>query len=824
MDIQFNNFLVDRQNAYGYEGHLPAEKLLDKIISHAGRVGYHCPFNLEPRDNFNGYQGARVPAFNYVWFDLDHEDTDGQLALDQAKEFIKWMGIEDASIWYSGSKGFHIGIHKSYLEIPNTIAVDKFLKNLATNLKTKFSTIDTSVYNPNRKFRAPWSKHEKTGRYKVKVNFEELMMVNDIQYFKDAGEKLPNPIPTFDDLRINEDRNALPQFKEFFNMRTSNEVVSGEAAAIEHNDFQKFDKKVCIKRLLDKRCNEGSRHETSLILISDMFQTGKHFDECMKIMVEWCGKNGMVNERLAEIKNLVSNVYSGKHKYNYGCKTCSIKAAQCSAKCGIFKKIPLEQRPNPIDGPNQRPVEIISNLKYVKQYENGIKPLPLTYNRYGKEEMPDELVCAGEIYNYFKNILIKQDTNIFKYTGKYWKEFEQKDHDNISKLIQVLCSEKAKDGYIKAVKNQLLSLIDHAPDGVNMFSPNPYICNFNNGSLHVIRENKKWRFEFREHNKLDYCNYVNDLDYDETRSIKNKDFLDTIDLILKGDPEKEDKIRVIKQMYGACLAPIYPRFFMVYGPAGKGKSTIIIPAKKMMNDKNISSLPPNKFNDFNMETMIGKLVNIDSDIPINEAIDDANLKKVEDRIPIYIDRKHMKGVYVPPPAIHIFGGNDIPATLERGSGAHDRRWTFLNLSYFEMPAKYDKDKANDMFEASPQGIINFALEGLEDILNSDGHYFNPKSGLERIKQWGEESDFVAQFIAAVKDNDVPGIKYDDTKHIKRGDLWTKYVEWHSKARNKVPNISNTKFYRVIHEKGHRLKTIQGVHVFEGFCIIGGYDL
>lgn len=173
------NYFVTSLSAKGTEGHCDAAQLRSLIQKHNGSEAYHCAFDLLSENLVGGsvaeYRGIHRGAMGRVWFDFDSHDG-GQLALDDARRFVAFLNVPDLDIYFSGSKGFHIGVPQGYFGIEACEDFGKRIHAIAKKLKEQFPTLDTAVFNPNRKFRAPGSKHPKTGKYKVKLNSLEGTM------------------------------------------------------------------------------------------------------------------------------------------------------------------------------------------------------------------------------------------------------------------------------------------------------------------------------------------------------------------------------------------------------------------------------------------------------------------------------------------------------------------------------------------------------------------------------------------------------------------------------------------------------------------------
>ena len=104
-------------------------------------------------------------------------DLDSKTDLNQAKNdsievcnrlMAKNISPEDIQVYFSGSKGFHVIVTTN-----SELTVDKF-KLYTRTIASGLTTFDKSVSDPSRILRVPFTKHDKTKRYKTPFTVEEL--------------------------------------------------------------------------------------------------------------------------------------------------------------------------------------------------------------------------------------------------------------------------------------------------------------------------------------------------------------------------------------------------------------------------------------------------------------------------------------------------------------------------------------------------------------------------------------------------------------------------------------------------------------------------
>lgn len=453
----------------------------------------------------------------------------------------------------------------------------------------------------------------------------------------------------------------------------------------------------------------------------------------------------------------------------------------------------------------------------------GIEPLKHTEQK----KIPPDGLIALYVAEFLSKNTIKFGRDVFTYNGKHLVHWSDADHDALQTTIQYITHGELSASRAKALTNSIISFLPAAER--NPFEGNPYIANFLDGTLELTEVKTKKRLVFREHRLTDYCLSVIPMNYNVDRDKRNYLVEKMLVDVTGGD---NDKIRAIKQMYGAILIPFKPRLFMLVGQGGSGKSTVILVGAALRDKSSVSNCDPANWSGFNMAPMVGKLVNIDTDIRKDKPIPDDLIKKIQDRVPMHIDRKYAAPIFAYIPALHIFGANEMPATLEYGSGAHDRRWTILRFEAFDGQNNTNMDFARHIFNDCPEGVLNLALEGLEDLIEMDA-YFVPDSSRKEVAKWQLSPDSVGQFIEEAKlpmtdrdGNPIPG-KYvplevktmdlrlhyephDDKAKVERKALWNIFSEWHREAYNRPPALGRNKFYDALAKLGFKIKAIEGI--------------
>ena len=151
-----------------------------------------------------GYCGACYCPF--IWFDIDRGNlTDAQKDAARLVEYLTQTPADSDSdsglivpdtesilIFFSGSKGFHVGVPiavfgdgaKPGKEFPGQY------KRAALEVARRAGVaVDRSVYDRQRLFRCPNTKHSKSGLFKIPLSFFELTACKTIDEIKQRAQR-----------------------------------------------------------------------------------------------------------------------------------------------------------------------------------------------------------------------------------------------------------------------------------------------------------------------------------------------------------------------------------------------------------------------------------------------------------------------------------------------------------------------------------------------------------------------------------------------------------------------------------------------------------
>lgn len=445
-----------------------------------------------------------------------------------------------------------------------------------------------------------------------------------------------------------------------------------------------------------------------------------------------------------------------------------------------------------------------------------IAPLPLRVNKRGLPQLPLQQGVAAYVREYFAGDILKESADVFKWTGTHWTSWEPQSFKDF--CINAVCRAAGPDAsydYARSVYGLILAGLPEVPQGMSLYKQVLQVCNFLDGTLWLnSRPGGHQELEFLPHRKQDYITWVLPYEYNAPRE-PNTVFREWLDRCFEGDPQKEEKISTLAQIGGACLIPVNPITGIFFGEAGTGKSTFAMLCERFVGPANASTVPLDRLSDQKMaEDLIGKRVNIDTELNQDKRIDGAMLKRITDRRGVVMNRMYKKSISAVLPAVHIYCGNVLPKGIDGTSSAMDRRLTIVEFINQINQEGMKLDYVSRILEAGAGDILGFFLDGLKQVIQNEGRYLNP--GKLLLKEWKIENNAVAQFLVGIEENEVENLRLKEGSEIERKLLWESFQKFEPQKSKVYTRIG---FYAQC-RKIFREKTIKGVKYFEGIEAVG----
>lgn len=155
--------------------------------------------HVKATGGIKGHKGKHY--CDYILIDVDSEDL-GK-AKEDAVQVINVLSSEfglspyDLFIWFSGNKGFHIAIvDKIYGKLNPDENISDMVKSFVRKFFSHIPSVDLAIYENHRIIRVENSLNEKSGLYKIQLNYDELasMSCEDIKEIANAPREIERQV------------------------------------------------------------------------------------------------------------------------------------------------------------------------------------------------------------------------------------------------------------------------------------------------------------------------------------------------------------------------------------------------------------------------------------------------------------------------------------------------------------------------------------------------------------------------------------------------------------------------------------------------------
>lgn len=324
--VQNNTF---RRNIFGEQN--------DENIINSFESDTYCTIYKYDNENIDS---CNFIAPLYLDLDIDNIEEDYNKLIRDLKILVHKLVTEfhveqnDIQIYFSGSKGFHLIISENIFGFEPGRTLNKDLKKVAVYLKayTLTKCIDTKIYDYKRLFRINNTINSKTGLYKVRISYDDLidMSYNDlIEYASKPKDIEPNEY-LYNDKASESFANLIEKLnkrdREKINIQVAKEYI------------RKKELLPCVKYILQNGSPNGQRNNSTIALANSLFQVGYNQDEVIEIITTW---NETKNEEPLpdrEIRATIKSAYNNsKQNIYYGCSSFR-ELDVCVKGCPIYKR------------------------------------------------------------------------------------------------------------------------------------------------------------------------------------------------------------------------------------------------------------------------------------------------------------------------------------------------------------------------------------------------------------------------------------------------------------------------------------------------------
>ena len=237
---------------------------------------------------------------------------------------------------------------------------------------------------------------------------------------------------------------------------------------------------------------------------------------------------------------------------------------------------------------------------------------------------------------------------------------------------------------------------------------------------------------------------------------------------------REQDVPLIQEMFGFCLVRKYflKKAYMLLGRTDAGKTKLLQLLHSFLGDKNCSSVSLHRLMENNFMTwkLHGKLANISSESSSKSILNDDLFKSLVGDDALTADRKFKEAIGFFNYAKILNACNELPKAYTYDL-AFFNRWILTTFpNQFKVKKEYDlcseeEKKKDKIFLANPNilddlidigemtGLLNWALEGLQRLLEKGEFSYNKTAEEIKIEWLRESNSFEAFFIDSMEETD-----------------------------------------------------------------------
>ncbi len=243
------------------------------------REGFLSPFQYDDairdrstdaggRLDVRGFDGQCWSRF--VWFDIDR-DGDIDAATKDARRLalglIERYRLDESEllVFFSGSKGFHVGLPTSLFDSSPAVAFNQAVRKLAEGLAASVGVvIDPAIYSKVQPLRAPNSRHGKTGHHKRFVTFDELLKLKPTAIVANAARPIEFELPDAPEI----DERAVADW------RAACDRVNQQAEAVKTLATDRTELNRSTLEFIRDGADEGDRHRMLYSAAANLAELG----------------------------------------------------------------------------------------------------------------------------------------------------------------------------------------------------------------------------------------------------------------------------------------------------------------------------------------------------------------------------------------------------------------------------------------------------------------------------------------------------------------------------------------------------------------------
>ncbi len=260
--------------------------------------------------------------------------------------------------------------------------------------------------------------------------------------------------------------------------------------------------------------------------------------------------------------------------------------------------------------------------------------------------------------------------------------------------------------------------------------------------------------------------------------------------------EDVEVVQLFTEIFGYLLFKqnFLDKSFLLVGPGGNGKSTLLNMMANFVGEDNVSSVSlPGLSERFNLAELHNKLLNAGDDIPIQSIKDASNFKKLSTGERITAERKGQDPFQFRNYAKLVFSANAIPRWFENSNGIFDRLVLVpLNAQLRNNPKRDPFLEQKVTTDEARSHLLNLAIKALGQLLHRR-HFTIPAVSSQKMEEFKEDNDPMISFM-----NDV------EIEGRTTAEVYTDYQQWCEVEGFKYP-LTRRQFTTSLQSNGYEIR-------------------
>lgn len=338
--------------------------------------------------------------------------------------------------------------------------------------------------------------------------------------------------------------------------------------------------------------------------------------------------------------------------------------------------------------------------------------------------------------------LCKNQGCIYVFNGAFWDEIDKEALEIFLGLASEImgtpsCTAKhfkfRRELYQQFLSTAYLDVVQPSVDNV--------LINLKNGTFQISPKGA----QLEPYDPKDFLTYQLPFEYDP--KAKAPMFKNYLDQVL---PDKERQ-NVLAEYLGFIFIKNQnnklkeEKALILYGSGANGKSVFFEIVSALLGDENVSNYSLQSLtndNGYFRAKLSNKLVNYASEI--NGKLESSIFKQLVSGEPVEARLPYGQPFTLKQYAKLIFNCNELPKEVEQ-TDAYFRRFLIIPFDVTIPPEKQDKNLHRKIIENELSGVFNWALEGLNRLLEQNG-FSKCRAAEDAITEYKKQSDSVKMFI------------------------------------------------------------------------------